>query len=143
VGVLSLQTNVIPVNNSLTWSADPSPLMFSGTPNGLIALNFIAPDIVNLDCCSGVVYYCFKVKLTDVNCNVCEKIVCGSFEIPKEGLREWKNEKLKDLYKLQSLEKKQKFDKEFEQIIEQIVGQKFEREIPYGEDPIEFFKRDK
>ena len=38
------------------------------------------------------------------NCNVCEKIVCGSFEIPKAIQPHWKNEKAKDQFKLKSLE---------------------------------------
>jgi uncharacterized repeat protein (TIGR01451 family) len=108
---LQLQTVVNPVNNSLTWSGS-NPINLSagggGWPNlnfnGLIALNFIAPDIVNLDCCTGRVYYCFKVRVKDANCNVCEKIVCGSFEIPKARQHEWRNEKAKSQFKLKSLE---------------------------------------
>ncbi len=104
---LQLQTVVNPVNNSLTWSGS-NPINLStaggGNFNGLIALNFIAPDIVNLDCCTGRVYYCFKVRVKDANCNVCEKIVCGSFEIPKARQHEWRNEKAKSQFKLKSLE---------------------------------------
>ena len=104
---LQLQTIVNPVNNSLTWSgSNPINLSTGGgwNFNGLIALNLIAPDIVPLDCCTGKVYYCFKVRLKDANCNVCEKIVCGSFEIPKARQHEWRNEKAKDQFKLKSLE---------------------------------------
>ncbi len=104
---LQLQTVVNPVNNSLTWSgSNPINLSTAGglNFNGLIALNFIAPDIVNLDCCTGRVFYCFKVRVKDANCNVCEKIVCGSFEIPKATQPHWKNEKAKDQFKLKSLE---------------------------------------
>lgn len=104
---LQLQTVVNPVNNSLTWSgSNPINLSAAGgwNFNGLIALNFIAPDIVNLDCCTGRVFYCFKVRVKDANCNVCEKIVCGSFEIPKVRQREWRNEKAKSQFKLKSLE---------------------------------------
>lgn len=104
---LQLQTVVNPVNNSLTWSgSNPINLSTAGgwNFNGLIALNFIAPDIVNLDCCTGRVFYCFKVRVKDANCNVCEKIVCGSFEIPKARQHEWRNEKAKDQFKLKSLE---------------------------------------
>lgn len=104
---LQLQTVVNPVNNSLTWSgSNPINLSTAGgwNFNGLIALNFVAPDIVNLDCCTGRVYYCFKVRVKDANCNVCEKIVCGSFEIPKARQHEWRNEKAKSQFKLKSLE---------------------------------------
>ena len=107
---LQLQTVVNPVNNSLTWSgSNPINLPTAGgwNYNGLIAINFIAPDIVNLDCCTGRVFYCFKVRVKDANCNVCEKIVCGSFEIPKVRQREWRNEKAKSQFKLKSLEGKQ------------------------------------
>lgn len=103
--VLALQTLISPVNNSLTWSG-PTPINLSGAynPNGIVGLNFVAPDIVNLDCCSGKVYYCFKVRVKDVNCNVCEKIVCGSSEIPKQKQIHWSSEKAKDQYRIQSLE---------------------------------------
>lgn len=105
---LQLQTVVNPVNNSLTWTG-LTPISLGGgwNFNGLIALNFIAPDIVNLSCCTGKVYYCFKVRVKDVNCNVCEKIVCGSFEIPKEKQKDWKNENAKEQFKLQSLKNNQ------------------------------------
>lgn len=104
---LQLQTVVNPVNNSLTWSgSNPINLSTAGgwNFNGLIALNFIAPDIVNLDCCTGKVFYCFKVRLKDANCNICEKLICGSFEIPKVRQHEWRNEKAKSQFKLKSLE---------------------------------------
>lgn len=106
--VLPLQTLVNPVNNSLTW-AGSNPIDLSGSSwasflNGLIALNLIAPDILSLECCSGTLYYCFKVRIKDVNCNVCEKIVCGSAEIPKKKQPNWKNEKAKDQHQIQSIE---------------------------------------
>ena len=127
---LQLQTIVNPVNNSLTWSgSNPINLSTAGgwNFNGLIALNFIAPDIVNLDCCTGRVYYCFKVRVKDANCNVCEKIVCGSFEIPKARQHEWRNEKAKSQFKLKSLEGNQ------------IQGVK----LMNGESLEEFIKRNK
>jgi hypothetical protein len=102
---LPLQTVVTPVNNSLSWSGT-TPISLSGNFNfnGLIALNFVAPNIVNLDCCSGTVYFCFKVRVKDVNCNVCEKEVCGSAIIPKTADLNWTNEKAKDQFILKSLE---------------------------------------
>lgn len=45
--------------------------------NGNIKLNISKPGILNLPCCNGKMYFCLKIKITDVNCNVCEKIVCG------------------------------------------------------------------
>ncbi len=104
---LTLQTVINPVNSALTWTGT-NPIDLTGSSwatfaNGLIALNFIAPDILNLDCCAGRVYYCFKVRIKDVDCNVCEKIVCGSSEIPKKRQARWNNEKAKDQQQIQSL----------------------------------------
>ena len=104
---LTLQTIISPVNSALVWTG-VNPIDLTGSSwatlaNGLIALNFIAPDILNLDCCTGTVYYCFKVRIKDVNCNVCEKIVCGSSEIPRKKQPRWKNEKAKDQQQIQSL----------------------------------------
>lgn len=79
-----------PINNSLTWTSTTPINLAPGSGwlglnfNGLIFLNFWAPRIVNLECCSGNLFYCFKVRITDVTCRVCEKIVCGSFELPKD-----------------------------------------------------------
>ena len=61
------------------------------------------------------------------NCNVCEKIVCGSFEIPKARQHEWRNEKAKSQFKLKSLEGNQ------------IQGVK----LMNGESLEEFIKRNK
>lgn len=101
---LQLSSSISPVNNSVTWSGT-NPINLSGpfNLNGLVVLNFIAPEIVNLDCCSGTVYYCFKVRVKDVNCNVCEKIVCSSAVIPKKGTRDWINTDVRDKYQIQSL----------------------------------------
>jgi len=75
----------------LTWSL--------GTPsvlNGAVKINISKPNIVNLPCCNGKFYFCLKIRFKDVNCNVCEKIVCGvlnlkdikltQFPIPKDSL---------------------------------------------------------
>lgn len=107
--VLPLQTVVTPVTNSLTWSSTTAPVVLQsgGFINlaGMIAINFVAPDIVPLDCCSGTVYYCFKVRVKDVNCNVCEKIVCGSTIISKAtATQTGVNDKAKEQIKLRSLE---------------------------------------
>ena len=102
------QTVINPTNNSLTWSGTTPINLNSSTGtwnfNGLVVLNFVAPTIVNLDCCSGKVYYCFKVSIKDVQCNVCEKIVCSSAEIPKKKELIWKDEKEKAKYQLRELE---------------------------------------
>ncbi len=103
------QTAINPANNSLTWSGTTPINLMSGSSlfNGLVVLNFVAPNIINLDCCSGKVYFCFKVSIKDVQCNVCEKIVCGSAEIPKKKTIIWKDEKEKAKYQLKAFENNQ------------------------------------
>ncbi|MDP2059406.1 MAG: hypothetical protein Q8J97_06695, partial [Flavobacteriaceae bacterium] len=61
---------------SISWNPG-APGVF----NGNIKLNISKPNILNLPCCNGKMYFCLKVKITDVNCNVCEKIVCGSLDL--------------------------------------------------------------
>ena len=101
---LPLQTVINPVNNILTWTGS-NPINFSGAfnTNGIVGMNFIAPGVVNLDCCSGKVFYCFKVRVKDVNCNVCEKIVCGSSELPKRRIVPWTNVQAQGKYEIESL----------------------------------------
>jgi len=57
--------------SNLTWLPG-SP----GILNGGVNLNIIDPLILNLDCCDVVFSFCLKVRVKDVNCNVCEKIIC-------------------------------------------------------------------
>ena len=101
---LPLQTVINPVNNILTWTG-PNPINLSGAfnTNGIVGVNFIAPRILNLDCCSGTVYYCFKVRVKDVNCNVCEKIVCGSSKIPKKKTIQWTSIEAQEKNEIESL----------------------------------------
>ncbi len=107
---LQLQTIINPVNNVLTWSGTDPINLGPGTGggwnlnfNGLIAVNFISPQMLNLECCKGKVYYCFKVRIKDVNCNVCEKIVCGYADIQKAKKHDWKDPKDKDRYEVEKL----------------------------------------
>ncbi|MFC2110324.1 hypothetical protein ACFLRU_07125 [Bacteroidota bacterium] len=61
--------------HSLSWLlGNPSII------NNSVNLNIIDPNVLNLDCCDVEFYFCLKVKVKDVNCNVCEKIVCFSSE---------------------------------------------------------------
>ncbi len=60
--------------------------------NGNIKLNISKPGILNLPCCNGKMYFCLKVKITDVNCNVCEKIVCGSISLNPKKLTPFPND---------------------------------------------------
>lgn len=63
-------------SHSLTWLPG-SPVLLNHT----IRLSISKPSILGLSCCNGIVYFCLKVRIKDVNCRVCEKIVCGSFNI--------------------------------------------------------------
>jgi len=59
--------------SSLTWlPGSPSVL------NGSVNLDIIDPLTLNLDCCEVTFSFCLKVRVKDVNCNVCEKIICFS-----------------------------------------------------------------
>jgi hypothetical protein len=60
-------------NNShvLTW--------LPGTPtiiNNQISLSVTPPQVLNLICCNVNFWFCIKVRVKDINCNVCEKILC-------------------------------------------------------------------
>jgi len=59
--------------SSLTWLPG-SP----GVLNSNVNLNIIDPLTLNLDCCDVTFSFCLKVRVKDVNCNVCEKIICFS-----------------------------------------------------------------
>lgn len=79
-GAMSTTTNILSGlllnagdNNtsSLTWSpGSPSVL------NSSVLLDIIDPSMLNLSCCDVKFSFCLKIKLKDVNCNVCEKTVC-------------------------------------------------------------------
>jgi hypothetical protein len=59
--------------SSLAWLlGNPS------TINSSVNLDILYPDVLNLDCCDVDFYFCLKVRVKDVNCNVCEKIICFS-----------------------------------------------------------------
>jgi hypothetical protein len=88
--------NISSPNNSLgglalTDNGTQSISWNPGTPNafnGNINLNISKPNILNLPCCDGKMSFCLKVKITDVNCNVCEKIVCGSLDLKDKTLQQ-------------------------------------------------------
>lgn len=64
-------------NQVISWTAG-SPAVF----NGQIPIKISKPNILKLSCCKGTFNVCLKVKVVDVNCNVCEKLVC--IELPLE-----------------------------------------------------------
>lgn len=61
--------------SSLTWSpGSPSVL------NTSVLLDILDPSKLNLSCCDVKFSFCLKIKVKDVNCNVCEKTVCYTSE---------------------------------------------------------------
>lgn len=77
-GGLNLASPNTGTNNLLNWQAG-TPVLFTGVGQ-LFKLHIMRPWILPLDCCKGNFYYCVKVRLKDVKCRVCEKIVC--FNVP-------------------------------------------------------------
>ncbi|MEQ1746402.1 MAG: hypothetical protein ABMA02_13315 [Saprospiraceae bacterium] len=74
-GGLSLSPPFVPVvNNALTWKAGTPVLFTSGQQ---VKLHIWRPSILAIPCCEGKLYYCLKIRLKDVKCRVCEKIVCN------------------------------------------------------------------
>lgn len=65
--------------SSLTWLPG-SP----GILNSSVNLNIVDPLTLNLDCCDVTFSFCLKVRVKDVNCNVCEKIICYTSLQPDE-----------------------------------------------------------
>jgi len=68
----------------LTWQL--------GTPsvlNGVIRIYISKSNILNLPCCNGKFYFCLKISFKDVNCNVCEKIVCGVLNLNEQNLTQF------------------------------------------------------
>lgn len=55
-----------------------------GTPsilNGNVVITITKPAISLLDCCNGTMYFCLKIRVKNVDCKVCEKIICGRFNL--------------------------------------------------------------
>jgi len=63
--------------SSLSWLLG-SPAILNNSVN----LDIIDPLTLNLDCCDVKISFCLKVRVKDVDCNVCEKIICYTSEPP-------------------------------------------------------------
>lgn len=83
-GGLLLATPNTPVNNSLTWQQG-TPVNLSGGTS--VNIRLWRPWVLNIPCCSGTISYCFKVIIKDVNCRVCEKIICLESPLPKSLMK--------------------------------------------------------
>jgi len=57
--------------SSLTWLPGNPMVM-----NTSVDFDISKPNVLNLDCCKADLYFCIKVSVKDVNCNVCEKVIC-------------------------------------------------------------------
>jgi len=57
--------------SSLSWTPGNPSVM-----NTSVDFDITKPNILNLDCCDVDFYFCIKVSIKDVNCNVCEKVIC-------------------------------------------------------------------
>lgn len=69
----SLLNNTENGTSSLTWLAGNPAII-----NSIVNLDIIDPAALNLDCCDNTFYFCLKVRVKDVNCNVCETTLCYS-----------------------------------------------------------------
>ena len=56
---------------NLTWLPG-NPAMLTNSVDFTIS----KPNVLNLACCKADFYFCIKVSVKDVNCNVCEKVIC-------------------------------------------------------------------
>ena len=65
--------------SSLTWLLGSPSIL-----NNSVNLDIIDPLTLNLDCCDVTFSFCLKVRVKDVNCNVCEKIICYSSDTEPE-----------------------------------------------------------
>jgi len=61
--------------SSLSWLLG-SPAILNNSVN----LDIIDPLTLNLDCCDVKISFCLKVRVKDVDCNECEKIICYTSE---------------------------------------------------------------
>lgn len=61
---------------SLTWSPGGSPTVL----NGSVVVDVSQPAVLDIECCEVQFSFCLKVRVKDVNCNVCERMLCFSPE---------------------------------------------------------------
>lgn len=73
VGGLDIINNNI---QSVEWGLGVPTIL-----NNNISLSISRPFLRRLSCCNGVMYFCLKIRVKDINCKVCEKIVCGKFSL--------------------------------------------------------------
>ncbi len=74
LGGLVLGNGPMPAGN-LSWGLGSASIV-----NGVIELEVTQPGILDIPCCEFELTFCLKVRVKDVNCNVCEKTVCYTAE---------------------------------------------------------------
>jgi len=80
-GPLVLQSPNPPyVNQQLNWILGTPVSLNSGTN---IPISLVMPHMLHIPCCTGRVYFCLLVEVKDVECRICQKTVCGYFNIPQ------------------------------------------------------------
>lgn len=77
LGGLVLQGNG--PSGSLSWGLGQPTVV-----NGQLEIEVSAPHVLDISCCEVKFTFCLKVRVKDVNCNVCEKTICynGEPEVP-------------------------------------------------------------
>ena len=85
LGVLSSTTSSLGTLNFDNTSNNTHSLVWKlGAPSVLnnqqVNLSVTQPLVLQLPCCDVKFYYCLKVRVKDINCNVCEKILCSGPE---------------------------------------------------------------
>ena len=78
-------------SNILKWELGTQTLLNNVNVN----LKIDGPDVLALPCCEVKFYYCLKVRIKDINCNVCEKIICYEPEDQNCACGKWINENVK------------------------------------------------
>ncbi|SFV32793.1 hypothetical protein [Thermoflavifilum thermophilum] len=81
-GPLVLQNPNPPfVNQQLQWSLGNPVMLASGVH---IPISLVFPSVLQIPCCTSRVYFCLLVEVKDVECRICQKTVCGYFNIPQK-----------------------------------------------------------
>jgi len=75
LGGLLLSNGFMPAG-SLSWGLG-TPSVINGNA---IELEITHPAILDIPCCEFELTFCIKVRVKDVNCNVCEKTICYTSE---------------------------------------------------------------
>ncbi|NGM62761.1 DUF11 domain-containing protein [Sphingobacterium sp. SGG-5] len=74
LGGLVLGNGPMPAGN-LSWGLGTASIV-----NGVLELEITEPGILDIPCCDFELTFCLKVRVKDVNCNVCEKTICYTAE---------------------------------------------------------------